>query len=215
MQGVLGKIISSTTYGLKRSSIRVSKNPYMFRFETKEQLQLLRQIIGDFSTLGCRRKRPKLRTEEKIKLNNKLNVVLGNEEEEIPFRNRTYRTCVDIGSDEFGSYIKVVYDSYLYTSQGMINFSDNGLSKDSYILEMMNPLRQISSANESENIIKENIITLGSLLRRNDGNELLKVVKVTEKGITLEYILPKPRKGETIIEYDVCKIQSEIDALCE
>lgn len=56
VHGVLGKIISRTTYGLKRSSVRVDKTPYMFCFETKEQLQLTccstQQLTGNDHHFG-------------------------------------------------------------------------------------------------------------------------------------------------------------------
>lgn len=74
--------------------------------------------------------------------NNKLNIVLGSDVEENPFRNRTYRCCIDIGEDEFGLHVQVRYDSFLYTDKGIRNYGNEDVSNDSYILEMMQPLRQ-------------------------------------------------------------------------
>lgn len=124
MKGVIGKIRGNTMYGLKRRSMKVERNPCAMRFQTKQQITVLRQIFGDFSTLGCRRRRPKLNCEETLNHNNKINVMLGVEEEEVPFRNKTSQTCVDIGRDDIGCYVQVVYDSYVYSADRLLNYVD-------------------------------------------------------------------------------------------
>jgi hypothetical protein len=207
LQGVRGKVRGTSFYGLKRSSIRMGKNPTLLRFQSREQLRLLRQIFGDFSTFGCRRKRPKLGRTEIVQHNNKLNIVLGLDEEERPFRNKTYRCCVDIAKDESGSYIQVVYDSYLYTASGIINYCDDDVTNDSYVVDMMKSLRECDDIPSSSN----ELVLIGGMVRRENGNQLLKVTKVTSNDITLEYILPYDRSGEVVVEKDFRKINEEIN----
>lgn len=133
--------------------------------------------------------------------------MLGIEEEEKPFRNRTYLSCVDIGRDEFGSYIHVVYDSYLFTSEGLINYSNDDVTNDPYVRDMMKPLRQ---SMDSIPRALADMIVIGNMIRRKDGSELLKIIKLTSTDVTMEYILPKSRQGELLIEKDIEKITSEI-----
>lgn len=199
------------TYGMEQNSVCAERTAQVFRFETKSQLKLLRQIFGDFSTLGCRRKRPKLNCPEKVQYNNKLSMMLGNEDEEKPFCNRNYRTCIGIGKDEFGAYVQVVYDSYLYTREGLINFRDKDVSEDVYTIKMMTLLLQSNKIGDNE----ESKIGLGCMIRRDNGSELLKIIDMNKLKVTLEYILPKSRLGEVVVENDMIKINNGINALLQ
>lgn len=103
----------------------------------------------------------------------------------------------------------MVYDTFLYTTKGLINYCGNDITNDCYVVDIMKPRRQSSTTE----VQSADMIRLGCMVRRQNGSELLKIVKVTTNEATLELILPSSRQGQLVIEHDMDKLNNEINAL--
>jgi hypothetical protein len=56
-------------------TVRVCTTNAYFNLDTEAKLDLLRKLIGDFSLVGIRARKPKLDAEHDLKINDALNVV--------------------------------------------------------------------------------------------------------------------------------------------
>jgi hypothetical protein len=90
-----GRIRSLTLKGIKRETFRPEQKSLLLRFETERQLTCLRSILGDATTLGIRRRNPKLKCQDSFRPLSKLNVVLGSEQKMIPINKRANTSRID------------------------------------------------------------------------------------------------------------------------
>ena len=109
-----GIIRGSTLKGCTRNANRVGKgkNTYLLRFETKAQLSCLRKILGISTTIGIRKRRPKLNTEDTIEPLSKLNIILGKEREDETMAS----TRIDLYMNKFETFICLHYNAYILSA---------------------------------------------------------------------------------------------------
>ena len=92
------KTIHDTSFfeGLKRSSTRVPNNKELLRFETEEDLRIIRNLLGQTTTLGVRKRHPRAGTLDfPTHANSNFNVVTGVEERVEPFVRSTTNDGID------------------------------------------------------------------------------------------------------------------------
>jgi hypothetical protein len=81
----------------------------MLKFETKEQLNCLRTIFGISTTIGIRKRHPKVRTEDNVQPLLKINLILGKDTPE----DTTSSTRVEFYTNKKESFICLFYNDYI------------------------------------------------------------------------------------------------------
>ena len=115
VEGQGSRVSAFTIGGMTRQSKSLKSTTYLLRFETEAQLSLLRSIFGDTVTCGIRRRRPKVGMSKFLRENDDLNVVVGSEEAETPFKKRTVQQGVDLRYDNRCIAVAIRYQKYQYT----------------------------------------------------------------------------------------------------
>jgi hypothetical protein len=177
--------------GLSRKKSKYTTDALFVRFETKEQLEILKNILGSTVTCGLRKMAPKSGESKHLLTNDAINIVVGAEEEEIPYRRRTARRGVDFLITT--TYVKVVvrYEKYLYKR---LRNGDIIACPDDNLVQMIRCYRDkdLGSNDENENPSK---VEVGDYFSYND--EFCKVVAVTDAYVEVSVVSPPANKGET------------------
>jgi hypothetical protein len=197
-------IRATTTKGLRRVAVKVNRNASILRYETEDQLQLLRCIIGSGYTVGMQKKRPKLNLPDKIQINDPFHVIIGGTVPETPTLLRTQKSGIDIIHNKYNCIMTVRYEKYIYNNILLHNINgEDKLSNNLYFKEMMSGMVNVSQP------IKN--IRINSYINRV-GDGILKVSRFVESSnkVVLCYVSPKEKRGNEIFEDDLVKLQSEI-----
>lgn len=197
-----GRLSFTTLKGMKRSTKKAKRKLKLRRFETVEQLGILRKIIGDSCTIGIRRRRPKLGFTDRLQMNNGINIIVGSENEPTT-KKQVYHESIDFVSDERETYMMVRYVSYLYNSKGITNEFRNVTSND-YVAYML------SSIDPMVNAIKyKDNVRVGQIFGRGE-NAVLQVKSIDENVAVLTYLQPEEYVGKEIYETNFEGLRNEI-----
>lgn len=204
-----GRIRSITTKGLKRKSGRARNKLHLLRFETTAQMLLLRSIIGSTSTVGIRRRRPKLGCTDKLDYNNTINLILGIDNDDVQQNALTvhkyiHHDSIDLVADEYESYMVVRYDSYIYNHHGISNEMID-VSNNTYVNEVTSAISQ-NTINEND---RYSSIRVGQILSRGE-HCLFEISSVTPDHAVLRYVDPEEMAGQEIIERDFTLLDQQI-----
>lgn len=200
--GVIGKVTVKETgvvrcvtmRGMKRVTKKSKRNVFFLRFETEQHIALFHSMIGDSSTIGIRRRRPKLGCFDKLAENNAINVILP-KSQVITTKRYVYHDSIDIVSDECNSFMMVRYGSYMYNGTRLENERSDIINND-YIMKMF-------SCNEMNRTKKiQGGIRVGQILSRGT-NIVAEVKSVTESAAVLIYLEPEELEGHEEIEDDL------------
>lgn len=196
-----------TTKGLKRKAGRARNNLSILRFETEAQLVTLRKIIGKTTTVGIRRRRPKIGTTDQLELNNTINLIVGknnnnNQQPALTTQRYIRHESIDLVVDANDKFMIVRYDSYNYNRKGVTNESSD-LSENAYVVEILSGIAEVRCNNQ--------YVRIGHLLSR-DNVMLLRVTSVLTNHAVLECIAPAEIAGESFIENDLILLEREIRA---
>jgi len=124
--------------GLKRRKIQRQSPCHIFRYETNEQLLILRKILGWSVTYGLRKKPPRLRDAESqtLERNDIANVVIGSDQVEQPFTRYTNKRGIDLIFDGMYMIVCIRYEKYIYDhdrSGRPINLPGNSTDLEQFI----------------------------------------------------------------------------------
>jgi hypothetical protein len=90
-----GIIRCFTLKGVKQHTFWTPQYSSLLRFETEGQLECLRTILGDATTVGARMRRPKINTYNTPLPFTKLNVIVGSENQQLPIRIDSINDRID------------------------------------------------------------------------------------------------------------------------
>jgi hypothetical protein len=136
---------------VKQHSFWTPQYSSLLRFETEAQLQCLRNILGDATTVGVRMRRPKINSYNSLLTFTKLNVIVGSDNQQIQIRKECFNDRIDFFFNDYDSYIAVSFDEYLVN--GTTNA--NHLQNNCHIKNMMRSYYPNDNHDTNSNAIAE------------------------------------------------------------
>jgi hypothetical protein len=203
------KIRSFTANGMKRYTKRAKRKLYLLRFETENQLNALRKIIGDTCTIGIRRRRPKVNTMDKLTLNNTINLLHAKENldsNELTCSQHISHNSIDFLTDQYETYMVVRYHRYTFNDRGVTNAHSN-VTDSNYVVSIMSSLNDMHVSGESTH----NNVRLGQIFSREE-DVVMEVTFVNDEYAVLTCIEPDDRVGDEVIERDLELLYNQICA---
>ena len=130
---------SMLTQGIRRHTVRVKnkrQRTYMLRFESTQQLECLRNILGNTVTIGVRKRRPKIDASDTVRPSTILNVVAGRDN---PDDNDCSVTRIDFVNNTHDAHILVLYEDYILNSNAkkLTNRDDKDIFNNQFIKYML------------------------------------------------------------------------------
>jgi hypothetical protein len=154
-----GTIRCFTLKGMIRETMRTGNEAsYILRFQTEDQLECLREILGDATTLGIRMRRPQLNVKTIIQPNTTMNIIIGSDmEQNSPFRINSNANRIDFIKNDNNSYIVVKYEGYKLSSNSklLLNKKHQNIINHFHIKYMMDSQVPASTENQFNIIFNE------------------------------------------------------------
>ena len=140
-----GTVRCFTLKGMIRETMRTGPQRItsILRFQTESQLECLRKILGDATTIGIRMRRPKLYCKSIVQPNDTLNIIIGSElNRKAPFQINTNTSRIDFikNDNNNDSYIFVKYENYKLSSNSklLLNKKHENILNHAHVKYMMN-----------------------------------------------------------------------------
>ena len=177
-------------YGMKMQTKRVETKVEILRFETDEQLIVLRKILGIAATVGVRRRKARIDETKYIQTNDALNIVTGSDSAEDPFTLRTEEEGIDLVFDQMELVVICRYSKYVYSAD------DDGEPVDC-------PCDHVEAlllgGGQNPNLVddsQESLVVIGSMFQFD--NVVLRISSVKSDEVVGEVVAPSGRRGERI-----------------
>ena len=180
-------------YGLKGQSKRVDTEVEILRFETTNQLNLLRCLLGISGvTAGVRRPKPRLGETKYLKPNDIVNVIVGQETVEEPFVLRTNKEGIDLTYNQHELVIALCYSKYVYAAD------TDGAPVGCPCPHVEKLLSSLPPVEDNDDMAPPQPVVLVKDAMFEFNGMVLKVFSVARDVITAKVVAPQGRRNEMI-----------------
>jgi hypothetical protein len=206
---VCRSIRSRLVGALTSVSHRIERPAEFFRFETEEQLAILRLIFGSNCTYGKRQRRARLASEKHIIVNDSINAVNASSElEEVPFSRRTVRDGLDLLYDTVELTVVMRYSKLIYTTSTTAN--SNSTPIDTLPVHLQSVLKKSNHHGRTVPNDDQSInISIDSLFEWRDGN-IYSIVSTRNNNIIAECIAPRCNRSLLLETNNIELVQDAI-----
>lgn len=146
-QGIVNPIVVTaglircfTLKGLDRETFRAPNLIKLVRFQTNNQLQCLRSIVGNAVTIGQRVRRPRLFEREELRPQTVVHVILGrNEDVPVHLRRGDRSSRIDFVFSDYHSYVLIYFDDYQLSidADELVNDQNEDIMENEFIQFMI------------------------------------------------------------------------------
>jgi hypothetical protein len=174
-----------------RKKMKIERLTTFFRFETEEQLTRVEQLFGDVFRFGVRKIQPKLGDISMFNLRDALNVIVGGDEVQYPFKRYTSRRGLDFSHDGICLRMSVRYEKYMFESNGQLKTCTDLELLTGSILSVVGHREEAGENNVDEDNIRIHLDDEFTI-----GNLVFKATNVTNTAVDAVVVYPRRRQGE-------------------